>query len=167
MRVEVTATNDEGTETALSDPSAVVAAVAPSNDALPTLSGTPTDGETLTADPGSWDGTGPFEYDYQWQRCDEAGANCVDIPGATGPTYELGDDDAGQTVRVEVTATNDEGTETAFSDPSAVVAAVAPSNDALPTLSGTPTDGETLTADPGVVGRHRPVRVRLSVAALR
>ena len=108
-----------------------------------------------------------MHFDYQWQRCDEAGDNCVDIPGATGSTYELGDDDAGQTVRVEVTATNEEGTQSALSDPSAVVAAVAPSNDALPTLSGTATDGETLSADPGVVGRHRPVRLRLPVAALR
>ena len=43
----------------------------------------------------------------------------------------------------------------------------APSNDALPTLSGTATDGETLTADPGAWSGTEPIALRLSVAALR
>ena len=41
------------------------------------------DGETLTADPGTWNGTGTLTYGYQWQRCDANGANCHDIAGAT------------------------------------------------------------------------------------
>ena len=30
---------------------------------------------------------GHATYAYQWQRCDAAGNNCQDIPGATGSTY--------------------------------------------------------------------------------
>ena len=46
---------------------------------------------------------------FQWERCDTAGANCADIAGATDPHYTLTDEDAGTTVRVEVTYTNAAG----------------------------------------------------------
>ena len=38
-------------------------------------------------------------YTYQWERCDAAGANCSDIPGATSSAYTLADDDTEGTVR--------------------------------------------------------------------
>jgi hypothetical protein len=122
---------------------------APSSDAPPAVSGTAEDGQTLTATPGAWSGTDPMTHSYQWQRCDAAGANCADVAGATGSTYELGDDDAGHTVRVVVTATNEEGSQTAASAPSGVVAAVAPTPSGTPPLSGTPQAGETLSAGEG------------------
>ena len=28
-------------------------------------------------------------FSYQWQRCDEAADNCIDIPGATSRTYTV------------------------------------------------------------------------------
>ena len=48
------------------------------------VGGTARDGETLTADPGVWQGSTPITFTYQWRRCDANGANCVDIAGATG-----------------------------------------------------------------------------------
>ena len=54
---------------------------APSNTAVPTVSGTAQVGQTLTAHNGTWSGTAPITYTYQWQR---EGAN---IAGATGSTY--------------------------------------------------------------------------------
>ena len=54
----------------------------------------------LTAAAGSWTGTQPISYGYQWRRCDSAGANCVDIAGATGQTYTLASADVGSTARV-------------------------------------------------------------------
>ena len=48
-------------------------------------------GETLTADPGTWTGTGPLDYTYQWQRCDFIGKDCEVITGATDATYTLTD----------------------------------------------------------------------------
>ena len=50
----------------------------PVNRSAPTISGTPTQGQTLTANPGTWNGTPPITYGYQWRRCDSAGANCVE-----------------------------------------------------------------------------------------
>ena len=71
--VVVTATNPGGSTTEASAPTVPVAAAPPVNTSAPTITGTPADGETLTVDPGTWDGTTPIDYEYQWQRCDEDG----------------------------------------------------------------------------------------------
>jgi hypothetical protein len=75
------------------------------NVTAPTVSGTPAQGSTLTADRGRWAG-GPSSFTYQWNRCDAAGANCTPIPGAVGQTYVPGTADAGARLTVAVTATN-------------------------------------------------------------
>ncbi|MEA2389938.1 MAG: large repetitive protein [Solirubrobacteraceae bacterium] len=120
----------------------------PANTGAPTISGTPTDGQTLTADPGTWSGTVPMTYAYQWKRCDSAGNNCSNI-GTNASTYTLTSPDAGSTIRVAVTATNGGGSTSATSAQTAAVAYVAPANTALPTISGTTRDGQVLTAAPG------------------
>jgi hypothetical protein len=71
----------------------------------PVLSGLPVQGQTLTADRGRWSG-GPTEYAYQWSRCDAAGAACTPIAGAVAPTYAVGPQDVGSTLKVTVTARN-------------------------------------------------------------
>ena len=43
--------------------------------------------ETMGAAKGSWVGTEPIAYGYQWRRRDADGSNCVDIGGATLSTY--------------------------------------------------------------------------------
>ena len=58
--------------------------VLPANTTPPSVSGTPRDGETLTAEEGTWTGTDPITYAYQWQRCDGNGLNCANLAGATG-----------------------------------------------------------------------------------
>ena len=99
------------------------ATVAPSNVALPTTGGTNTVGSTLTANPGTWNGSTPLTFQYVWPICDDNGAACHDITGATSQTYLLKVDDAGNTVRVRVTATNTDGSASALSAPSARIAA--------------------------------------------
>jgi hypothetical protein len=95
----------------------------PVNTSPPIISGTPQDGQTLTASTGSWSGTQPITYGYQWQRCDSGGANCVAIAGATGPTYLATSADVGRTLRVVVTAANSAGSASATSAATTVVQA--------------------------------------------
>jgi peptidoglycan/xylan/chitin deacetylase (PgdA/CDA1 family) len=121
--------------------------VKPVNTALPTISGTAQQGQTLTASTGSWSGS-PTSYAYQWRRCKTA---CSDISAATAPTYAAVAADVGSTLRIVVTATNSGGSTAATSDPTATVAAAvpAPKNTALPTISGTAQQGQMLTASTG------------------
>ncbi len=95
----------------------------PVNTQPPTISGTPQSGQTLTANPGSWSGTQPIAYAYQWQRCDSSGTGCNPISGAVSSTYTATDSDVGSTLRVAVTASNVAGQATATSSPTAVVQA--------------------------------------------
>jgi hypothetical protein len=115
---------------------------APHNTNPPTVSGTPQVGSTLKATHGDWDANGGgavSAYKYQWRRCDENGGSCANISGATSSSYTLKSVDSGNTLRARVTATNDGGSSTAESVPTAVVkAAPAPP----PTTSnGCPTSG--------------------------
>ena len=154
IRSRVTATNSGGSTMAESDPqTAVVLALPPTNSALPTVSGTAQEEQTLLATSGTW--TGSPSFGYQWRRCDTNGNNCADIAGATASTYALVAADIGSRVRVQVTATNSGGSGVATSDPTATVIVAAPANTALPTISGTAQEGQTLSGDPGT-WTHNP-----------
>jgi subtilisin family serine protease len=93
----------------------------PANTSLPTISGTPEDGQALTASAGSWSGSAA-SYAYQWQRCDSSGGGCAAIAGATSAAYQAQTADVGSTLRVAVTASNSAGSASAVSAPSALVA---------------------------------------------
>jgi hypothetical protein len=154
IRSTVTATNSYGRTAANSAVYPASGTVAddspPENSSAPSVMGTTTQDETLTANEGSWTND-PYGYDYQWQRCNAAGSDCASISGATGSSYDLTWDDAGSTIRVVVDAYNDSGTSHMFgvSDTSAVVEGLAPENTSRPTISGTTTQGQTLSAVPG------------------
>ncbi|HZQ02964.1 MAG TPA: hypothetical protein VFA88_02980 [Gaiellaceae bacterium] len=95
-------------------------AAAPSNTAPPVVSGTPQVGSALTTTNGTWTGA-PTSYSYAWSRCDETGGSCATISGATAQSYTLKQVDAGNTLRVTVTATNSDGSASSTSVPSAVI----------------------------------------------
>lgn len=124
--------------------------VAPTNTSLPTISGTPRAGETLTAASGAWSGSSPISFAYRWQRCNKNGNSCNNIGSASNQTYTLQKGDAGHRMRVSVTASNSDGSANAVSAPTAVVAAgLKPENTSLPAISGTAKAGSTLTASAG------------------
>jgi len=127
-------------------------AAAPVNTAPPTISGTPTVGQTLSASDGTWSNA-PTSFAYQWLRCNAGGNNCSDAANGTQKTYTLVGADQGKTMRIRVTATNSDGSNAAQSAQTAAVAAATssavPKVTAPPTISGTAKVGQQLTADPG------------------
>jgi hypothetical protein len=101
-------------------------AAPPANTAAPTIGGTAQEGQTLTAGAGTWTGTQPFAFAYQWLRCDPNGASCANVIGATAQTFALTIADVGRTLRVSATARNAGGSRAANSAATAVVAAAPP-----------------------------------------
>jgi hypothetical protein len=146
VRVTVTATNPDGSATASSSPSAVIAAATPGLVVSPLISGAAKVGEMLATSPGSWN-PAAAGYAHQWQRR-TAGA-WADIAGATSSTYTLVSADAGDAVRVVVTATNADGSTAALSGATATVTAPPVLSGTIPAPSGTLTDTNVLTAIPG------------------
>ena len=113
---------------------------------LPTINGTPQVDQTLTTDTSpidDADGLNNVSYEYQWI------AGGTDIGGATGSTYTFTYGEQGQTVRVRVTFTDDEGNEESLTSIATVAVAAAPNREATgkAAINGTPQVEETLTAD--------------------
>lgn len=145
----VTASNSLEEVSSQSSPTARVTVIPPENTSPPTITGTARDGQTLSASTGTWSGTLPLEYSYQWERCNTGGGSCSNIEHATHASYSIGHEDVGSTLRVRVTASNGAGEASSASSATAVVAALAPSNTAPPRITGTPTDGDELSASTG------------------
>ena len=95
---------------------------------LPVISGTVQVGETLTASTSGIadaDGLANVSYRYQWVRND--GSSDTDILDATGTSYTLVDADAGKTIKVKVTFTDDAGQEEILTGAGTSEVAAAPS----------------------------------------
>jgi hypothetical protein len=117
----VTATNADGSTTAVSAPTAVVVAAGkPTITVAPTISGTPQENATLSGTNGTWTNS-PSKYTYVWLRCDKNGGSCASISGATKNSYTLTAADVGATIRFRVIASNSAGNNTADSAPTVVI----------------------------------------------
>jgi hypothetical protein len=145
----VTASNGAGSTQAASTPTSLIGALLPGNTSLPSIAGSLIDGQTITAATGSWSGTSPISYSYQWEQCNAKGEACKEVGGATGGTLGLISSLVGSTVRVVVTATNSRGSTQATSPATGLIAALLPSNTSLPTIGGVAEDGKTLTGTTG------------------
>jgi hypothetical protein len=93
---------------------------APANTAAPSITGTATQGQTLTTTTGSWTITGniPTTTTYMWWDCPTStfsSSGCTPIQpqtaptSANGPTYTLQASDVGDYIFSEVTVTNANG----------------------------------------------------------
>ncbi len=144
----VTASNAGGSTKACSAATGTVVPLAPANTALPAVSGSAVEGQTLSASTGSWSGS-PTSFAYQWEDCNTAGEACANIAGATSSSYKLSAGDVGHTVRAAVTASNAGGSAKASSAATGTVVPLAPANTALPAASGSAVEGQTLSASSG------------------
>ena len=122
----------------------------------PGITGSPTVGETVTADTSEIEDANGLinaSFSYQWARQDLVTEDVTDIPGATGATYEVTSDDRDSAIRVSVSYTDDGGNNVTLT--SFWVLTITPPNNlptGAPTISGAAQVGETLTADTSDIG---------------
>ncbi len=114
LTCQVTARNVEGSATASS---AVlhVPGIRPKPVEPPKVSGGAGVGQTLTCEPGIWEGKPPPVFTYQWLR------DQTPIAGATATTYLVERGDQGHRLTCDVTARNSEGTGEAESSNGAAI----------------------------------------------
>jgi hypothetical protein len=115
VRAVVTVANSTGPTAASSLATTTIGPLAPISLTIPAVSGTAKHRQRLSATSGGWRGSAPIAYAYQWQKCVLAATTCINIVGATDPTYDVRLADAGSALRVAVTASNIAGSATAAS----------------------------------------------------
>ena len=176
IRSQVTATNDEGSDTATSNPTGIVQPAPsgrPANTTEPSISGSAAVGQRLTANRGAWSGEAPITYAFQWLRCSAAGDNCSEIAGATDNTYVVVANDSGRTIRVRVTARNAAGARSALSNQTAVVSGQTPPTGNSVAVGDLRAEGDRLTVSQvrfspnPVTSRVNPITVRIRVTDQR
>lgn len=130
------------------DVTAPVQTLAPSNTALPVITGTAQVGLVLSCDTGGWLNS-PTSFARQWLR----DGSTTGMTGQTGATYAAVAADATHLVSCRVTATNAIGGTVATSAAVTVAAAPAqtiiPTNVVAPVISGSAALGLALTVDIG------------------
>jgi RTX calcium-binding nonapeptide repeat (4 copies)/WD40-like Beta Propeller Repeat len=159
LRVVVTATNLAGsTPSAQSNATAVVTLAGvvnpPLNVAYPVITldfGTtaPLVGDFVTASTGSWSGSFPMTFAYQWKECDSATGSCFNIIGATSSFYTVPVTYYGQVLRVQVTASNSAGSVAQNSEATPAITAIAPKLRVTPQLFGQNVVDSTLSLGAG------------------
>jgi hypothetical protein len=112
---------------------------APALRSAPTLGGTAAIGQQLTCSPGDWSGSPSFSYDFV-RSVDDVDV-AVAASGAT-PDYTVTAQDAGMTLRCDVTASNSGGAAVAKTAATGVIAAPVA---ATPTPAPTPTPSPSQT----------------------
>ena len=114
IRAEVTATNGAAAVAQNSEATKLVSAIPPNLRVTPQITGTVMVDQTLSIGTGTWDGSAPLTFKYEWRRCNPPGdlTSCVPISGATSATYVPVVADIGQTLRVWITGSNPAGSQT-------------------------------------------------------
>ncbi|MDI3355062.1 heme peroxidase [Pseudomonas sp. UYIF39] len=119
----------------------------------PTVTGLAVQNQLLTADPASivdLDGLSNPQFTYQWQAND--GLGFVNIAGATGSTFALGQAQVGQEVRVVMGYVDDFGvTESVSSNILGPVDNVNDAPTAGPSVTGLAVQNQVLTANPASI----------------
>jgi hypothetical protein len=112
-----------------------------------TTTGVTAIGNTLTGHYSFFDPNGKSDSStYQWVESSASGGTYASISGATSTTYALVASDIGQYLRFQVTPVSLSGTGTMQqSTPTSQIQSAAPPTASLVTITGTSTEGDTLT----------------------
>ena len=144
----------------------------------PSMSGSPTAGQTLTANRGTWsppalDPSASVNLDNIWLRCSAANTGCTQVAGAT-LTYRLTNADVGRIIKLRVRGSSSvlgglfqgfrEADATGVVIGAAPVFPVGPRNVGLPAITGTARDGEVLTLNTGLWTGTDPITYSYSWA---
>lgn len=121
----------------------VSSGVPPVNTVAPVISGTTTLNSLLSCTTGTWTGTAPITYTYQWRR------NGNIIVGATSSLYTIQVADSGAAITCQVTATNIVGSAAAISNTITANVFTAPVNTVAPAITGTAQEGQTVSCSTG------------------
>ncbi|TMK98113.1 MAG: hypothetical protein E6G34_10620 [Actinobacteria bacterium] len=145
LACEVTASNAAGSGRERSKNSVSVPGSPPESAAPPQVLGiAPAQvGESLTCFAGTWAGSPPPTFSYQWLR------DGTSIAGATNGIYTVRSEDQLHTLSCRVRATNVAGSAEAPSANSIAVRGAKPVNVTAPSVGGTPAVGATLTCEKG------------------
>lgn len=149
----VTGTNLYGTDDAASNYFIPCGgAAAPDNTVAPAVTYSAlTVGSILNCSQGTWIGSTPITYSYQWQR------DGVDLVGETTNAYTIVSGDVGRNIRCIVTGTN---VVTPIDASSNVVVPVAsPAFVTTPVIYGDETVGSILTCSPGTISGTSPITI--------
>jgi Ca2+-binding RTX toxin-like protein len=112
-----------------------------------TFTGTPTQGQTLSAANTLADANGLGSIAYKWQLSTDGSTGWADIPGAAGPSLTLAQAQVGKYVRAFASYTDGAGTaESVASVASTAVANINDSPTGAVAISGNLTQGQLLTA---------------------
>jgi hypothetical protein len=143
----------------------------PQNTRRPAISGQAEDMQTLTIDPGTWTGTTPIVFRYQWQRCQKGLADCKPIQSAVGANYKVRRGDIGARIAATVTAVNPFGSASLITNPTSSVgrASPRPGHDVLEVEELRPADGLLVKSieGPRVVRSRTGVLLRATITDRR
>ncbi len=157
LAVTVTASNARGSTSATSSETQPILGILPTNSLLPSISGLLRDGGLLSVAPGTWSGTQPISFAYQWRLCDALGQACEDLEGASGQTLQLDPSEIGKTLDVVVTATNAAGSKSLTTSATELIAGILPKATSLPSISGVLRDGALLSGAIGEWSGSAPI----------
>jgi hypothetical protein len=138
-------------------------AATPDITATPSISGTAQAGKTLTRTVGTWKNGGTATY--YWIVCTSTStSSCSSVsPTNTSTTYVVKDSDVGKRIRVFMYVSNRDGSDSAFSNATAVVTAKpAPTPTPTPTRTPTPTPTRTPTPTPTATATPTPTATATS-----
>ncbi len=159
LRIVVTASNAAGSTA--SSPSSATGVVTlagvvnpPVNAAYPVISfgagqTAPFVGASISTSNGTWTGTFPIAFKYQWKWCDSATSSCFDIVGASSSFYTVPVAYYGKVLRVQVTATNSAASVAQNSEATPAVSAIAPKLRVTPAITGQNVVDQTLSLGTG------------------